>query len=187
VYPIFKNGTNSLKAKQLQEKWKIYVNGRLKKLNEIIVFWRPAFERYISGVNSFIQFQLRDNPDLDITTLKFLIKKFPFLDRHYCPQYFWLINLKKFSECKILIKPLSKINEIVDLDLKPGEAYPNGLERHQNHISTSLQTPVTDELIEEFNFMKNNDYLKIDDIIFEKYSEKSTELETLQQIWTALD
>lgn len=186
VYPIFKNGTNSLKVSQLKNNWKILINEQLKKLDTIVVFWRPAFERYISGVNSVIQFELRDNTHLDVNTIKFFIKKYPFLDRHYCPQYFWLINLMKYTKCKVLIKPLSKINDIVDINLKPGQPWPDGLHVHQKSQGTKLQEPINTKLLEEFDYMKDNDYLKIDDKIFETYVEQPTQIEEIEKIWNAL-
>lgn len=185
VYPIFKNGTNSLEASQQKNNWKIFVNEQIKKINNITVFWRPAFERFVSGVNSYVQWEQRDHKFLEQKTILYFVKKYLFLDRHFCPQYFWLINLNRYmnKDAKILIKPLSDINAIVDnLNLKPNWELPN-----EPHF------PPSDELRKELLNFKESPFLKMDDTLFESF--KNTEISfndiknklVEEKLWNVLD
>lgn len=167
VYPIFKNGTNSLKFAQQKNNWKILVNEQIKKVDTITVYWRPAFERFVSGVNSYIQWEQRDHEFLNQKNILHFVKKYLFLDRHFCPQYFWLINLNRYmnKDAKILIKPLDDINDIVNnLNLKPNWELPD-----------APHDPVSSELKEELSNFKESLFLKMDDKLFDNF--KHTEVE----------
>jgi hypothetical protein len=101
VYPIFKNGQSSLRAETHKNNWRIYLNEQVKKINNIDIFLREPTERLASGISSFIQTTIRDNPDLDIHTVKWFAENYLHLNRHYAPQFSWIVNLARYthSDC----------------------------------------------------------------------------------------
>jgi len=118
VYLIFKNASSLLRKKQKQHNWKTFINEQIKKINEIEIYLREPYERYVSGIETYVYEELIINPKLNFLTLVEIATKYLFLDRHFCPQYYWLCNLARYTkkECKFLIKPLNEINKIVDND-----------------------------------------------------------------------
>jgi hypothetical protein len=99
VYPIFKNGKSSLTTSAITNGWTVITNDDISSITDpITVFLRDPRERFISGVNTYIQHLKQNNPELDIKTILFFINKYLFLNRHYCPQFFWLINLAKYLD-----------------------------------------------------------------------------------------
>jgi hypothetical protein len=82
----------------------------------ITVYLRNPKKRFVSGINTFVQHCLRDCPELDINTILYFVKKYLFLNRHYAPQFYWLINLARYSTAPLLFQKLDDINKIVDID-----------------------------------------------------------------------
>ena len=115
VYPIFKNGSTSLHFTQDIKKWKSFYNNDIKKIQSpITVYLRDPRERFISGVNTFVQHCHKDYSNLDTTTILHFVKHHLFLNRHYIPQFYWLINLSRYFSGLLIFEPLSNINQIVD-------------------------------------------------------------------------
>ncbi len=97
VYPIFKNGKSSLTESITEKGWTVISNGDIGSITDpITVFLRNPRERFISGVNTYIQHLKHSNPELDTKTILFFVDNYLFLNRHYCPQFFWLINLAQY-------------------------------------------------------------------------------------------
>jgi hypothetical protein len=96
VYPIFKNASSSLFFQAKKNKWKIKINDQIKKLPQIEVILRDPQQRLISGLNTYVQHMMRDNPALDQSTVLWFAKNYLYLNRHYCPQFFWLVNLARY-------------------------------------------------------------------------------------------
>ena len=116
VYSIFKNGSNSLSYEQQRQGWTTI---SADKINDstvpITVFLRDPRDRFISGVNTFVQHCLRDNPKLDIPTVMHFVKNFLFLNTHYCPQFFWLVNLSRFNSNRIKLQGMTDLAQLTDL------------------------------------------------------------------------
>jgi hypothetical protein len=96
IFWIQKNGSSSLKEEQKLNGLKLYRNEEIKELQCVDIYIRDARSRYISGVNTFLGFLKRDHPDLDFKTSLWFAKKYKFLNRHYLPQFFWLLNLSRY-------------------------------------------------------------------------------------------
>ena len=107
VYPIFKNGSRSLISKDYRQLSK----GEIVDLTHVEVFVRDPFERYVSGVQSY----LRLNPELDRATALQMISRYLFLDRHFSLQFHWLINLGRFCDPWMHIRPIDDLNSATDL------------------------------------------------------------------------
>jgi len=117
VYPIFKNGSTSLRITQKITKWRSVCNKEIEQIQApITVYLRNPKKRFVSGINTFVQHCLRDCPELDINTILYFVKKYLFLNRHYAPQFYWLINLARYSTAPLLFQKLDDINKIVDID-----------------------------------------------------------------------
>ena len=97
VYPIFKNGSTALREYAQRNRCKVLLNNQIKNISEVEVFVRDPLTRFVSGANTVVEFVMRDNTNLDRTTVKFFVKNFLFLNSHFSPQIYWLINLARFG------------------------------------------------------------------------------------------
>lgn len=152
VYPIFKNASSSLYWQARQYNWKIKINEQIRQLDNIDIVLRDPHERLISGLNTFAQHVVRDNPDLDQKTVLWFAKKYLFLDRHYCPQFFWLVNLFRYmrAEGTVTFKNMTDIEEFTEFHRKP----PGIAE-------------VTEEIIQQANSIPNIEmYQRLDQVLF---------------------
>lgn len=113
LYPIFKNGRSTLKKTVARYKW-LYVNNLEEIDSPVTVFLRNPKERFISGVNTYVQHLQKSNPALDTNTILFFVNQYLFLNIHYCPQFFWLINLAKHTSANIQLqlKSIDSLSEI---------------------------------------------------------------------------
>jgi len=108
IYPIYKNGSSSLGAhyKTLVPK------EQLKTLEHVQVYIRDPFDRYVSGVQTY----LRHNPTLDATTALTMIGQFLFLNRHFILQFHWLVNLARHTNDPLItLNPMSEFNRATNL------------------------------------------------------------------------
>lgn len=121
VYPIFKNGSTTLYWAAKEQGWKIKLNEQIRKLNSIDVVLRSPGERFISGLSTFVQHTLRDNPELDKKTVIWFAKNYLFLNRHYCPQFLWLVNLAKYlnTDAQLNFIGMADIKSITDTVTQP--------------------------------------------------------------------
>jgi hypothetical protein len=122
IYLIQKNGSTSLKTDAQKKNWRILKNHALRSLDRIDVYLRNPRDRYLSGVNTFVQHLLRDNVELDKKTCKFFATHYHFLNRHYLPQWHWLVNMARFisPNCKIRLHPLRDLHSVTDLRMRTG-------------------------------------------------------------------
>lgn len=123
VFPIFKNGSVSLSYLG-----KILANDEITTITEpITVFLRDPQERFLSGVNTYVQHLERDHPGLDLHTVLFFVNQVGFLNRHYCPQFFWLINLARYTNpnTRLHFEHISAISELADINSKSGITAPS--------------------------------------------------------------
>jgi hypothetical protein len=120
VYPIFKNGSSSLFRSAIPFNWRTLNQDNIHQIQEpITVFLRNPRERFISGVNTFLQHCLRDHPDLDTKTILFFVQKYLFLNRHYAPQFFWLINLSRYTKTSLKFCSIDNISSLTSLHSRP--------------------------------------------------------------------
>ena len=163
VYPIFKNGSSSLYATAKQNKWRIKLNEQIKQINQIDVILRDPQERLISGIDTFIQYTIRDNPNLDNNTVQWFALNYLHLDRHYCPQFVWLINLARYLNinAKLNFLSMADINTITPLN---------------------KQSVVSKLIMEDTQIKQNEMYQRIDKVIFACIGQSMTFDALLQHI-----
>ena len=107
VYPIYKNGSSSL----YNSGFRLLEHDELTQIEVVDIYVRDPYERFVTGVNSFLKY----NQNLDRNTCLHFISNFLFLNRHFCPQFYWLVNLQRFTDAKIRINPIESISEITNL------------------------------------------------------------------------
>jgi hypothetical protein len=152
VYPIFKNGSNSLYWQTKQSKWKIKLNEQIKKIHNIEIILREPDQRLVSGFNTFVQHTMRDYPELDQDTVIWFAKNYLFLDRHYCPQFFWLVNLSRYISVDAVLT-FTSMNDIVNIT-----------KYHRLPLGVK---PATIEIIEQAHSIPNIEmYQRVDQVLF---------------------
>lgn len=104
VYPIYKNGSSSL----YDTGFRLLEHDEIKNIPVIDVYVRDPYDRFITGVNTFLQ----QNANFDRDTVLHFVSQYLFLNRHFCPQFHWLLNLQRFTNAKIKINPIESLNEI---------------------------------------------------------------------------
>lgn len=123
IYPIYKNGSGSIKWYAVDKKYKSLLNEQLQKLQSIDVIIRDPLTRFISGVNTYVFNTKRDNPKLDINTILYFVENYLFLNRHYSPQLGWLINLSRYIDknTKLNLYGMESLAEFTPLTIVPDE------------------------------------------------------------------
>ena len=106
VFPIHKNGSTSLH----NSGFRVLEPDEVKQLEVVEVFVRDPIERYISGVSKFI-----DESGMDSFTVLHFVENYLFLNNHYAPQFYWLLNLQRFTQAKILLRPVSDLQTVTHL------------------------------------------------------------------------
>jgi len=121
VYPIFKNGRSSLLTATAQNNWNIFFNEKIKKISTIDVFVRDPAERLASGISSFVQTTVRDYPNLDVDTVIWFAENYLYLNRHYAPQFLWLVNLARYMnpECLLNFLDMKDLKTVTDMHERP--------------------------------------------------------------------
>jgi hypothetical protein len=125
IYLIQRNGSTSLRRDAEINGHRIIRNEDLRSLDFVDVYLRDPEQRYLSGVQLFVWHFMRDNVGLDRHTCETMAIKYNFLNRHYLPQWHWLVNLSRFlrSDCQIRLHPLENLLPVTSmrerLDLVP--------------------------------------------------------------------
>ena len=152
VYPIFKNGSTTLYWAAREQGWKIKFNEQIQKLTSIDIVLRDPEQRFVSGISTFVQHVLRDNTDLDPATVLWFAKNYLFLNRHYAPQFLWLVNLSRYLAPDIQLNFIG-MEDIASIT--PTTTQPLGIE------------PATTELVAEvLNLPNNQMYQQLDQAVF---------------------
>ena len=158
AYPIYKNGRTSLWEYATDNNCKTFINEELKTLDHIIVYLRNPLERFISGVHTYLEFEnLGSQED---TTLK-QIEEMTVCDRHFVPQFIWLIHLSKYFKGTIRIDSVSELYQAI-----PNRGSPPIPE-------------ITNKRKQKIKKINSKNYTDVDEKILEKYMCKSIKLETL--------
>ena len=153
VYPIYKNASSSLFETAIAT----LNTDKIKQLDHIEVFVREPFERYVSGVQTY----LRLNPHLDRATALSMIDEYLFLNRHFTLQFHWIMNLVRFNpDISMAFRTMEELNDATDLTW-------NALTRDQTLI----------------DYFKENQqlwfYLQLDKILTEDFIGQTVKFKTI--------
>ena len=168
VYVIFKNGHSSFFTPPKKNNWPTRINQQIQRINTIDVIIRNPQDRLVSGINTFIQHTVRDNPGLDLATVEWFALNYLSLNRHYASQFAWLLNLARYLNpvAKLNFLPMAAIGEITGRNSKPEGVLPANV-----------------VLTERILSIKNNEmYQRIDTVIFDCIGQSLTWQQLLQQI-----
>lgn len=126
IYLIQKNGNSSLKHQQKRDNLAVFTNNEIRALDHVDVYIRNPRDRYVSGVNTYLQHLQRDHPELDLSTAFWFAKRYKFLNTHYLPQFHWLANLARYlrSDAKIRFRNFKDFGTITDFESRAEVAPP---------------------------------------------------------------
>ncbi len=141
VYPIYKNGSSSL----YNTGFRLLDNDEIKNISVIDVYVRNPYDRFVTGVNTFLQ----HNADLDRATALHFITNYLFLNRHFCPQFHWLVNLQRFTDAKIRINSIDTLPDITPLKVNQSEdpLLDEYLGTEKIHFYLSIDKVLTEDLL----------------------------------------
>jgi len=100
IYPIFKCGWNGFQKVKEQSLY----NDEIKQCEKINVFIRDPLLRWRGGINKYSQLNNIENDDIVRQ-----IENDKLVDKHWLPQYFWIMHLSKFYDGDIQLLPMSAI------------------------------------------------------------------------------
>lgn len=158
AYPIYKNGRTSLWEYATDNNCKTFINEELKTLDHIIVYLRNPLERFISGVHTYLEFE---NLGSQEDTILKQIEEMTVCDRHFVPQFIWLIHLSKYFKGTVRIDSVSELYQAIP-----------------NRGSPSIPE-ITNKRKQKIKKINSKNYTDVDEKIIEKYMCKSIKLETL--------
>lgn len=170
VFPIFKCGRSSLTKSMYSKGWTLVDPADIYKISTpITIFLRDPRQRFISGVNTFVQHLLAKEKNLDLDTILYFVNNYLFLNRHFCPQFFWLLNLARYAgtDKPVSLKHLSDIKLFTAMN------------------DDAEVAPITDELrakIQKLDWGKLELYLYLDQILFDNIGKTTTILELLNHV-----
>jgi hypothetical protein len=135
----------------------------------ITVFVREPKERFVSGVNTFVQHLHKTEPSLDTATILFFVDNYLFLNRHYTPQFFWLLNLARYSNPNTLVtfRSLRDIDQLTDI---------------HSHAEVEPVTAELLEMIDKFNWSKLELYFYLDQILVDHIGQTMSIKELFQYV-----
>jgi hypothetical protein len=163
-YPIFKNGRSSLTIYAGRHNLPLLKNKEISSLKKITVFLRSPEERFLSGVHTF--FYLANKKSIDENTLK-KIESFDIIDRHFIPQYLWLLHLHKYFKGIVKFKSVLELLNLIPNRDGPWNDNPNPWK------------PMTEKEKNKILSMEHKKYIEVDEKIIKKYMNKSVELEKI--------
>lgn len=100
IYPIFKNGWNGFRRAKEESKF----NEQIKDVDNLKVYIRHPVSRFVSGVNKYAQLN-----DLAPEAVVDKIQMEGLTDRHWIPQWYWLLHLSRYYKKEIELLPMSAI------------------------------------------------------------------------------
>jgi len=141
VYPIYKNGSSSL----YKSGFRLVDHDELSNIPVVDIYVRNPYDRFVTGVNTFLQ----HNAKLDQSTVLHFVNNYLFLNRHFCPQFHWLVNLQRFTDAKIRINPISALSDITALRINQSEdpLLDEYLSRDKLHFYLSIDKVLTEDLL----------------------------------------
>ena len=127
VYLIQKNGNTSLRLQQKRDNLTVFSNNEISALDYVDVYIRNPRDRYVSGINTYLQHLQRDYPELDPSTAFWFAKRYKFLNTHYLPQFHWLANLARYlgNDTKIRFRNFKDFGAITDFKSRANVTPPN--------------------------------------------------------------
>jgi hypothetical protein len=120
-------------------------HNELDTIPVIDIYVRNPYDRFVTGVNTFLQ----HNSNLDSATALHFVTNYLFLNRHFCPQFYWLVNLQRFTRAEIRINPIESLSDITRLRVNQSQdplldQYPSTAKLH---FYLSIDKVLTEDLL----------------------------------------
>jgi len=103
VYPIFRVGYTTLMSVCDH----VYVNEQIQECSNVNVLIRDPAERFISGINEYSK---QNNVSVEFTWK--LVNAGKLYDRHFTPQFLWLMHLCRYYKREVTIRRFEYIKHI---------------------------------------------------------------------------
>ena len=100
IYPIFKCGWWGFQLAKEESKY----NEDIGQLENINIFIRDPLKRWHSAINKYAQLNNMHNEEV-VTQ----IEQDGLVDKHWVPQYYWIMHLSKFYKGKVSLLPMDEI------------------------------------------------------------------------------
>jgi hypothetical protein len=113
VYPIFKNGYTTLCAAAEE----ILIDEQIKNLKTIEVLLRDPEQRFVSGINEYSR-----QEEIDVNTVWQLVNRGELVNKHFVPQYVWIMHLYKFFKGDVKLMQWNEIGNLTDIHLKGNDS-----------------------------------------------------------------
>jgi hypothetical protein len=179
VYPIFKNGSTSLR----KSSYLAVSNQELKNLTNIEVFVRNPHDRFLSGVQTYIN---KLGHEYDSQTVLNLILQNLYINRHFCPQLYWILNLSRFTSASLTIRPCEELSSITEYTENQSTSDPIIAE----FFKTNSKVLFYNEMDEVLTINLIGKTVTVDEILFtlrENYSELYDDIfKTAKEVLNAL-
>lgn len=173
VFPIMKNGSSNFYdyiVNDNKKNWKILKNEEITNITfPLTTFVRDPRQRFISGVHTFFYHCKRDNPTLDDNTILWFVNNYLFLNRHYAPQFYWLINLSRYCNTNTVfdLRPMSDLDHVVET---------------HSRANVPLMTEEFRQKLNNFNWEKLELYFYLDQILFDNIGQSLTYQQLLDKV-----
>ena len=141
VYPIYKNGSSSL----YKSGFRLMDHDELPTIPIVDIYVRNPYDRFVTGVNTFLQ----HNKNLDRATVLHFISNYLFLNRHFCSQFHWLVNLQRFTNAKIRINSIDSLSDITALTVNQSTnpLIDEAISTDKLHFYLSIDKVLTEDLL----------------------------------------
>ena len=170
VYPIFKNGSSSL----VRSGYPLISDQQLSAIKNVEVYVREPHDRFVSGVQTYLS---KLDSKADIKTALYFIEKYLYLNRHFCPQIFWLMNLRRFTNASITIKPIESITQITNFNINQSKRDLELVKHFEQKSKVRFYNEI-DEVLTINLLGKTVEFNEIIELLKENYSELYFELFT---------
>jgi len=170
VYPIFKNGSSSL----VRSGYPLISDQQLSAIKNVEVYVREPHDRFVSGVQTYLS---KLDSNADIKTALYFIEKYLYLNRHFCPQMFWLMNLRRFTNASITIKPIELITQITNFNINQSKRDLELVKHFEQKSKVRFYNEI-DEVLTINLLGKTVEFNEIIELLKENYSELYFELFT---------
>ena len=109
------------------------------------IYVRNPYDRFVTGVNTFLQ----HNENLDRATVLHFISNYLFLNRHFCSQFHWLVNLQRFTNAKIRINSIDSLTDITALTVNQSTdpLIDDTISTDKLHFYLSIDKVLTEDLL----------------------------------------
>ena len=115
VYPIFKNGQTSLFRYAREKKLIVLKNQQLQDVKKIKVYLRDPLQRFVSGVHTVIELEKINDVDIFLKD----VECFATYNRHFIPQFYWLLHLSKYFKGLVVMRPTEELYDLIPLRKGP--------------------------------------------------------------------